>query len=543
MSSIAETETYDVDPGFADRARLNQGLLTAALKPRYDFVVCGAGSSGSVIARRLAENPDVSVLLVEAGGDDDAPDVVVPDRWVANFGSERSWNFVTTPNPQLNYRSVPWAMGKLLGGGSSINVMAWARGHRDDWDLFAEEGRDKSWSYESVLDIYRSIEDWHGAPDPAYRGSGGPVFVQPAPDPNPLAPAAIDAARSVGIPTYPHPNGQLMEVAAGAAIGDVRIRNGKRESVFRSYTFPLMDRGNLTVLTHALVARVLFKGATAVGVELVHRGTAHQIAATTEVVLSLGAINTPKVLLQSGVGDEDELRRFNIPTVRHLPGVGCNLQDHVAFDCIWEYRKAESPRNNMAEAVVFGQTTAGLSHPDVFAWQVEVPNSTPVNVSQFGLPDAGWTLLGAIANPKSRGRVRLSGPNPTDSPVIDANLLSHPDDMKAAIACVQWCREIGNAAPLRPYVKREVMPGNLKGAELGNFVRNAATTFHHQSCTAKMGHDEMSVVNGKLEVHGIENLRIADASIMPQITIGNTMAPCVVIGERAAHLLKERHDL
>lgn len=539
----SETETYDVDAGFADRARLNQGLLTAALKPHYDFVVCGAGSSGSVIARRLAENPEVSVLLVEAGGDDDTADVVVPDRWVANLGSERSWDFVTTPNPHINYRSVPWAMGKVLGGGSSINVMAWARGHRDDWDLFAEEGRDKSWSYESVLDIYRRIEDWHGAPDPAYRGAGGPVFVQPAPDPNPLAPATIDAARSVGIPTYPHPNGQLMEAGSGAAIGDVLIRNSKRQSVFRSYTFPLMDRGNLTVLTHALVARVLFEGATAVGVELIHRGRAHQIAATTEVVLSLGAINTPKVLLQSGVGDENELRRFNIPTVHHLRGVGCNLQDHVSFDCIWEYRKAESPHNNMSEAVVFGQTGAGLNHPDVFTWQVEVPHSTPVNISQFGLPDAGWTLHGAIAHPKSRGRVRLSGPNPTDSPVIEVNMLSHCDDMKAAIACVQWCREIGNAAPLRPYVKREVMPGNLTGAELSNFVRNAATTFHHQSGTAKMGHDEMSVVNGKLEVHGIQNLCIADASIMPQITIGNTMAPCVVIGERAAQLLKERHQL
>ena len=304
-----------------------------------------------------------------------------------------------------------------------------------------------------------------------------------------------------------------------------------------------MDRPNLTVLTHALVARVLFEGTAAVGVELIHRGTARQIGATTEVVLSLGAINTPKVLLQSGVGDESELRRFGIPVVYHLPGVGRDLQDHVAFDCIWEYRKAESPRNNMAEAVVFGETAAGLNHADVFAWQIEVPYATPTNIGQFGLPDAGWTLHGAITHPKSRGRVHLSGPKPTDPLAIEANTLSHPEDMNTAIACVQWCREIGNAAPLRPYVKREVMPGNLKGAELSNFVRNAATTFFHQCGTAKMGRDEMSVVNGDLEVYGIQNLRIADASIMPQITIGNTMAPCVVIGERAAHLLEERHEL
>jgi choline dehydrogenase len=186
-------------------------------------------------------------------------------------------------------------MGKVLGGGSSINVMCWARGHRNDWDFFAAEARDAAWSYDSVLNIYRRIEDWHGAPDPKYRGTGGPVFVQPAPDPNPVAPAMLEGARSVGIPTFQSPNGLVMEGAGGASIMDVRVRDGMRQSVFRSYTFPYMDRPNLTVLCHAMVTRLVMSGKQASGVEIVHDGKVRRIAAGVEVVLSLGAIHTPKV--------------------------------------------------------------------------------------------------------------------------------------------------------------------------------------------------------------------------------------------------------
>jgi len=196
---------------FAERVRLNQRELRSDLKPQYDFIVCGSGSSGSVVARRLAENPTVSVLLLEAGGDDDVPSVMDADKWPTNLGSERDWNFQAQPNSHLNGRSVPLSMGKVLGGGSSINLMAWARGHQSDWDFFASEAGDPAWSYASVLQIYRRIEDWHGAPDPAYRGTGGPVFVQPAPDPNPIAPAMLEGARSVGIATFENQNGRMME--------------------------------------------------------------------------------------------------------------------------------------------------------------------------------------------------------------------------------------------------------------------------------------------------------------------------------------------
>jgi choline dehydrogenase len=533
------TETVN----FNERVHVNQQKLAADVKPRYDFIVCGSGSSGSVVARRLAENADVSVLLLEAGGTDEVPSVMEANQWPMNIGSERDWSFQGQPNPRVNGRSIPFSMGKALGGGSSINVMVWSRGHKDDWDFFASEAGDPAWSYESVLKIYRRIEDWHGSPDPKYRGTGGPVFVEPAPNPNPLAPATVEGARSIGIPTFENPNGRMMELDGGAAISDVRTRDGKRQSVFRSYVFPYMDRPNLTVLTEALVTRVTFEGKRATGVEISYRGKTQQIQARLEVVLSLGAIHTPKVMMQSGIGDQAELQRLGIPVVQHLPGVGQNFQDHVAFDCVWEYREALPPRNTMSEAILFWKSKAGLDSPDLFACQAEVPKSTQENAARFGLPAAGWTLFGAVAHPKSRGHLRLTGRDPSDPIQIEANTLADPEDMKAAIACVELCREIGNSTPLRPFVKREVMPGSLKGAEREDFIRNAATSFWHVTCTAKMGRDEMSVVDSKLKVYGVENLRVADGSILPRITTGNTMAPCVIIGERAADVLRIDHKV
>src|ERR1700731_3539206 len=352
----------DSDPDFelAERVRANQQRLTAAFQPQYDFIVCGSVSSGSVVARRLAENPDVSVLLLEAGGDDNVPAVMRAEQWPANLGSERDWNFAAQPNPHLNGRSIPLSMGKVLGGGCSINVMAWARGHKNDWDFFASEAGDKAWSYESVLDIYRRIEDWHGVPDPDYRGTGGPVYIESAPDPHPIAPAALEGARSVGIPTFENQNGRMMEGDGGAAITDVRARDGYRQSVFRSYVFPYMDRPNLTVLTGALVTRLMLDHSRATGVEFSYEGTVHRVGAGSEVVLSLGAIHTPKVLMQSGIGEQDELQRHGIPVVQHLPGVGQNLQDHPGFSCVWEYQQPLPPRNNGGEATVFWKSDPNL---------------------------------------------------------------------------------------------------------------------------------------------------------------------------------------
>ena len=532
-----------VDTAFTERVRINQQKLAAELKSHYDFIVCGSGSSGSVVARRLAENPEVSVLLLEAGGSDDVPSVMEAGQWPLNLGSERDWGFKDHPNPHLNGSSIPLSMGKVLGGGSSINVMAWARGHKNDWDFFAQEADDPAWSYESVLNIYRRIEDWHGAPDPSYRGAGGPVFVQPAPDPSPIAPAMVEGARSAGIPTFESHNGRMMESGGGASILDVRIHNGKRLSAFRSYTFPYMDRPNLTVLTAALVTRVTLEGKRATGVEIAYDGKTVRIGAGSEVVLSLGAIHTPKVLMQSGIGDRSELQRLGIHAVQHLPGVGQNFQDHFGIGCIWEYQQPLTPRNNAGEATFFWKSNPALDTPDLQTCQVEVPLCSAETAARFNPPAASWTLYGAVVRPKSRGRIRLTGPNPYDPVQIEANMLSHPDDMKAAVACVELCREIGNSAPLRPYTRREVMPGNLKGAELEHFIRDAAGTYHHQTCTAKMGRDSLSVVDAHLKVYGIDNLRIADGSIMPRVMTGNTMAACIIIGERAGQILRAEYKI
>src|SRR5258706_937217 len=425
---------------FAERVRANQQKLTADLKPHYDFIVCGSGSSGSVVARRLAENAKVSVLLLEAGGSDDMPCVMEAGQWPLNLGSERDWAFVAQPNPHLNGRSIPLNMGKVLGGGSSINVMVWPRGHKNDWDFFSAEARDPAWSHESVLNIYRRIEDLHGAPDPAYRGTGGPVFVQPAPDPNPVAPAMVEGARSVGIPTFQSQNGLMMEGEGGASIMDVRVRDGMRQSVFRSYVFPYMDRPNLTVLCHALVTRLVLSGKQASGVEIVHDGKVRRIAAGVEVVLSLGAVHTPKVLMLSGIGDQTELRRLGIPVVQHLPGVGQNFQDHAGFGCVWEYPNPLPPLNNMVEATFFWKSNPDLDAPDLHTCLGEAPMCSAEPASRFSPPAGSWTLFAGLARPKSRGRIRLTGANPHDPIEIEANTLAQPDDMKAAIACVELCR-------------------------------------------------------------------------------------------------------
>ncbi|MBN3455047.1 GMC family oxidoreductase N-terminal domain-containing protein [Mycobacterium sp. DSM 3803] len=513
------------------------------LKSSYDFIVCGAGSSGSVVARRIADNPAASVLLIEAGGDDQIPSITAADQWPANLGGERDWAFTATPTHHVNGRSVPLSMGKVLGGGSSINLMVWARGHRADWDYFAFEAGDEAWNYASVLEIYRRIEDFRGVPDPQYRGTGGLVHVEPAPDPNPLAPATVEAARVAGIPVFENQNGRMMEVAAGVSITDIRARAGVRQSVFGTYVRPVVDHRNLDVLTSALVARLTFDATRVTGVEVMCDGRAQRIAAGTEVILSLGAINTPKVLLHSGIGPEGELRRVGVPLRVHLPGVGQNLQDHPGFDCVWEYRDPLAPRNNGSEVTFFACSAAGQAAPDLQTCQAEVPKASAENIARFGLPEFGWTLFAGVVRPKSRGHLTLRSADPLEPIDIHANMLSHPDDVKAAVAAVELCREIGNSSPLGPFAKREVMPGNLTGAELERFVRDAASSYWHQTCTAKMGRDAMSVVDANLKVYGVQGLRIADGSIMPRVTTGNTMAPCVVIGERAADLIRTEHAL
>jgi len=427
-----------------------------------------------------------------------------------------------------------------LGGGSSINAMIWARGHKSDWDFFASETGDPAWGYESVLDIYRRIEDWQGAPDPRYRGTGGPVFVQPLQrDPTPAVQALFEGMRSLGIPIFENQNGRIMEADGGASVADMRIRDGKRQSVFRAFVFPQMDQPNLTVLPHALVTRLTFEGNRSTGVEISYEGSTRRIRAGREVILSIGAIHTPKVLMQSGVGDQAELRRFGIPVVQHLPGVGQGFQDHPAFCCLWDCSES-LPSSLVPDAVIYSKSEAGLGSPD---FQILQAVLSAGDAAKFGLPARGWALIGNVVQPKSRGRIRLTGSDPADPVQIEGNYLSAPDDRKAAIACVELCREIGNSSALSPFVRREIIPDNLERPKLENYIRDTAFSFWHQTSTAKMGRDEMSVVDGDLKVYGIDNLRIADGSIMPRVTTGNTMAPCVLIGERAAEIIWSEHQM
>lgn len=533
-----EQDTAD----FAVTVRENQLKLQRELKSQYDYIICGSGSSGSVVAGRLAANSDVSVLLLEAGGSDDVPSIMDPSIWYHNLGSEHDWGFVAEPSAHLNGRAMPLSMGKVLGGGSSINVLVWARGHRTDWDYFAAEAGDDAWNYASTLKAYQRIESWQGEIDAARRGSHGPMYVQPAPDANPVAHAMLQAASHHNIPIFPDQNGVMMEGPGGAALSNIIARDGKRQSVFRSYVYPRMAQPNLTVLTHATVTRLTFDGQRATGVVIEYAGKTLEIAARAETILSLGAINTPKVLMQSGIGDAAHLKQHGIPLVQHSPGVGQNFQDHVMVSgLIWEYETPLTPRNNVGESTFFCKTRPELETPDIQTFLAEIPITTPDAQARFKPPAGSWSLLPGLARPKSRGSITLTGPKPSDRMRIDANALSHPDDVAALVRGVEIAREIGNDPALRPFAKREVMPGDLDAAGLEDFVRNTASTVWHMSGTAKMGRDVMSVVDAQLKVYGVADLRIADASIMPRVTTGNTMAPCVVIGERLATLLTANH--
>ena len=514
----------------------NQAARRAALRSSYDYIVIGSGASGSVVARRLAENRDAQVLLLEAGGDDLKPGILITETWFFNQGGEFDWNFGAEPSPSVNNRSIAQAMGKAIGGGTSINGMVWARGHKNDFDHWAKEASDDAWNYRRVLDIYRRIEDWRGTPDPERRGVGGEVFVQPAPDPSPIAPTFLKAAESLGIPTFADQNGIMQEGPGGAAITNVRIRDGRRLNVPASYLYPVMDQPNLTVLTGAFVNRLALEGDTVTGVEFDWQGRVRTIKASSEVVLSAGAIQTPKILMLSGIGDRTELDRFGIAPVSHLPGVGQNLQDHpIIGGGLWEAPGPLPTRNNAAEANLFTKSHPELDTPDLHIWHVEAPYLSEVTARHA--VENVWSISPGLARPKSRGFLRLKSADPREAPEIHADMLGDLRDLAALRRGLQIVRELGNSEAMKPFVKREILPGDLNGAALDDLIRAGAMSMHHPTCTAKMGQDDLSVVDAKLRVYGVKNLRIADGSVMPRITTGNTQAPCVIIGERLAEIL------
>jgi len=522
-----------------DTIRTNQNERAAQLKSSYDYIVIGSGSAGCALVGRLAAATDASILLIEAGDWDTAPSVLDPRVWFTNLGTERDWNDVAIPTASTNQRAIPEHMGRVVGGGSSINATIWARPCRADLDHWADVTGDRAWGYDAGLEIFRRVEQWQGKPDAHYRGSAGPVWVQPAQDPHPVAPAMLAACRALGYPVLDDQNGAREEADDGFALMNQIIRDGQRQSMARAYLYPVLGRKNVTLLVNTHVDRLVFKGDRVTGVELRQGGKRHSVAAHSEVVVSAGAINTAKLLMLSGIGDEAQLRQHGIKTQVHAPEVGRNFQDHILHGgCLWEPKEGIPHRNSAAEVAGFLKSDPSLRAPDVNIVQIELPYASDVIAKEYAPPPISWALCAGLVAPKSRGTVTLRSARPDDRPVVDAQFLSHPDDVKALAWGIEVCRAIGNSPGMRDYAKREVAPGRrLEGKEMDDFIRNGATTYFHESGTCRMGRDAQAVVDPALRVNGARNLRIADSSVMPRIAGVATMATCVLIGERLAQLL------
>ena len=524
--------------------RANQDKLASSLLPSYDYVVVGTGSAGSALIGRLAAaNRDASILVIEAGDWDTAPSVADPRAWFTNLGTERDWQDVAVPSPGTNNRAIPEHMGKVVGGGSSINATIWARPFKNDLEYWAQQSGDAAWGYEHGLGIFRRVENWQGSADARYRGKGGPVWVQPAFDPHPVAPAMLAACRSLGYPVLDDLNGAREEGAIGFALMNQIIRDGQRQSMARSYLYPVLSQPNVTLLVKSHVDRLTFSGTRAMGVEVTRAGgQSLKIGAKSEVILCSGGINTPKLLMLSGIGNEAHLRGLGIKTLVHAPEVGRNFQDHLLHGgCIWEPKEHIPHRNSAANASGFLKSRSDLPTPDLNIVQIEMPYVSEVIGKEYSPPPTSWALCAGLVGPKSRGAVTLRSSQPADRPIVDAAFLSDPDDVKALTFGIEVAREIGNSSAMKDFVKREVVPAKkLTGKAMEDFVRNGATTYFHESGTCRMGKDAKAVVDAQLRVVGVQNLRIADSSIMPRISAVATMASCVLIGERMAEILTKK---
>lgn len=497
----------------------------------FDYIIVGAGSAGCVLANRLSADPAAQVLLIEAGGPDTDPNIHSPSAWPATKQTADDWAYMTVPQEHASGQPHYWPRGKTLGGSSSINGMIYIRGHRSDYDAWAYDGC-VGWDYESVLPYFKKSENYEGGQS-RYHGVGGELEVTKMRDGNPVLEALIDGCVEVGHERSTDFNGENI---MGAGWNDLTVADGKRQSAAVAFLHPILDRENLTAVTDAPANRLLFDGTRCIGVEYAHHGQLVRAEATSEVIVSSGVVGSAQLLMLSGVGDSAALKAHDIAAVAHLPGVGQNLHDHLLVSVIYEAKQPiPPPKNNLLEAQFFAKSDPRLIGPDLQPLFMHLPLYAP----GFDGPKNAYTLAAGIIRPKSRGSMHLASADPRDAPVIDPRYLSEQADVDAMLHAVKMCREIGESEAMSAWNAREVWPGPdaHSDEDLISYIRNAAMTYHHQVGTCRMGTDRHAVVDPELRVYGVDGLRVADASIMPSVTSGNTNAPAIMIGEKAADLI------
>lgn len=535
----------------------NRILTTAS----YDYIIIGAGSAGCVMAGRLSEDPEVSVLLVEAGGWDADPLIHVPLGWGRIIQKHLyDWGYNIEPEPELNNRSIECARGRVVGGSSSINAMAYVRGNRADYDRWASYGLD-GWSYADLLPYFKKHESWADGED-EFRGGDGPVQVRRSGFSDPLIGACLDAVAQAGLPRTDDYNGAQQE---GASILQHTIGSGRRYSTSVAYCRPALGRPNLTVLTKALARKIEFEGRRAVGLTYAHNGRSHRVNATREVILCGGVINSPQLLQLSGVGPRDELDRQGIPMVADVPGVGRNLQDHLWAGVKFR-RKTTGPtvkqlrwdrllasfaegyllRTGFCTDVPSGWTAFLKTRPELEAPDIQILFLATTTLAPY-FPGQAQTVDGfefrvVMLRPKSRGKVSLTSTDPDAPARINQNFLSDSDDWRSLRDGLRLMRRIAAQPALADFAAEEISPGAdmTTDAQLDAYIRATALTAHHPCGTCKMGaaSDEEAVVDTALKVRGIDGLRVIDASVMPDLVGGNINAAVLAIAEKGADLIK-----
>jgi choline dehydrogenase len=502
----------------------------------YDYIVVGAGSAGSVVANRLSEQPDAKVLVLEAGGTEIGPNVENPSVWFTLLGSDIDWGYTTVPQAGLNKRQIYEPRGKIIGGTSQLYLMMHIRGHPEDYNNWAYQGN-PGWSYKDVLPYFKRMEDQEDTTSDL-TGHGGPLnLINPKNHQHhPLSPLFIEACQELGFPYTDDFNGPQM---AGVGWHHVNIgKDGKRNSDAVAYLLPALKRPNLTLSARSQATRLLFEGKRCTGVEYVQDGQLKTARAGKEVIVCLGALESPHLLLNSGIGAARQLKRFDKPVLVDLPGVGENYHNHVLTGAIMETKEPVAPGHlNTSEAGLFCISKPGLTVPDLqfnfvhLPFDVIVGQSNPNSVS----------LIPGLQRPLSRGWVRLGSKNPLDKPLLNPNYLAEQADVERMVQMTRMCREIfGTKAFSKAFTGRELLPGPeyKTDSDLLKFVRKRCDSYHHQVGSCKMGQDAMAVVDSQLRVYGVDGLRVADASIMPSITTGNIHAPIIMIAEKASEMIK-----